>query len=284
MFDVVVIGSLNLDLVGRVGRLPSPGETVLGHEYQEFPGGKGLNQAVAAARAGASVAMVGCVGDDDAGRALRRVLDDERVDHSAVTTMPVATGRALILVDDRGENSIAVVPGANRRVSPPTALPAARVVLAQLEVPIDAVTRSFELAREQRATTILNPAPADALPASLLAHVDVVTPNEHEHRVLGAATESVATVVVTRGPDGLEVWRDGVAEDHPAFRVDPIDTTGAGDAFNGALAARLAAGDDVEAALRVAAAAGALTVTRPGAVPSIPTSADVERLLAETAS
>ena len=282
MFDVVVIGSLNLDLVGRVGRLPAPGETVLGRDYQEFPGGKGLNQAVAAARAGASVAMVGCVGDDDAGRALRRVLDEERIDHSSVTTMPVATGRALILVDDRGENSIAVVPGANRGVSPPTSIPAARVALAQLEVPIDVVTRSFELAHDRGATTILNPAPADALPGSLLAHVDVVTPNEHEHRVLGAATESVDTVVVTRGPDGLEVWRGGVAEAHPAFPVEPIDTTGAGDAFNGALAARLAAGDHVDAALRFAAAAGALTVTRPGAVPSIPSGAEVERLLAQT--
>jgi ribokinase len=278
VFDVAVVGSVNLDLVATTARLPGPGETVSGTSYAEHAGGKGLNQAIAAARSGARVALVAAVGDDDAGRTLRSMAQHDGIDVTAVSVLAgEATGRALITVDQHAENSIVVVPGANALMRADTA-PRARVVIAQLEVPIEEVVTAFRQARREGARTILNPAPAQALPDELLQLCDIVVPNEHEADLIGGVTallqRGVAAVVTTRGAAGAVVTEsvDGVVEtwSEPAVEVTPVDTTGAGDAFCGALAARLAADDDLHDAVRYAAAAGALATTIAGAVPSLP--------------
>ena len=286
-FDVVVVGSLNLDLVARTPRLPRPGETVQGTGYAELPGGKGLNQAVAAARAGASVAMVGAVGDDAAGERLRDVARASGVDDRSITTVAgVPTGRALIAVDDAAENSIVVVPGANAHVALDV-LPPSAVVLAQLEIDPAVVIAAFRAARARGTVTVLNPAPADRVPPEVLALSDVVIPNEHELALLGGrdalAAAGVRTLVVTLGANGADLF-DGADPTAPAhhvepFAVEPVDTTGAGDAFCGGLVARLAAGDELSDALVFAAANGALATTRAGAVPSLPTADESQALI-----
>ena len=285
--DVCVVGSINLDLVARTPRLPRPGETVLGDAFAEHAGGKGLNQAVAAARAGARTTLCGTVGDDEAGRRLREIavqagVSDEHVAVAAGT----ATGRALIAVSP-GENLIVVAPGANSLLGPAAAAAAvagARVVLAQLEVPVAALIAAFEAAHAHGATTILNPAPAESATPALLALCDVIVPNEHEAEHLGGAAtirrHGAREVVVTMGARGsVHTGPDGRTHVIPPFAVDAVDTTAAGDAFCGALAAALALGHTTAEALRFASAAGALAVTRPGAVPSIPLRARVEAFL-----
>lgn len=288
MFDVAVIGSVNLDLVATADRLPGPGETVSGLAYSEHAGGKGLNQAVAAARSGAAVAMVGAVGDDDAGRRLRSIAAAEGIDVEAIGVISGSpTGRALITVDAEAENSIVVIPGANSHVRADV-LPEARVVIAQLEVPIGEVLAAFRSARASGARTILNPAPARTLPDELVALCDIVVPNEHELELIGGVDSlldrGVGIVVTTRGSSGVTTavrTATSTTERHqPAFAVTPVDTTGAGDAFCGALAARLAAGDELEPAIRYAAAAGAIATTIDGAVPSLPYANDVVAFLA----
>ncbi|MGB0114466.1 MAG: ribokinase [Ilumatobacteraceae bacterium] len=275
MLDVAVIGSLNLDLVATTARHPSPGETVLGTDFSEHPGGKGLNQAVAASRSGAAVAMLGIVGDDDAGRRLRSVAADEGIDVDALeTSVSMPTGRAIIVVDHAGENSIVVVPGANATMTN-VVLPSSTVLLAQLEIPIETVTSAFAGARGAGTTTVLNPGPAQALPDTLVANCDVIVPNEHELELVGGVESllerGAGAVVTTRGGAGVTVTESDRSKwSVAAFPVEPIDTTGAGDAFCGALAARLAVGDDLRAAVEFAAAAGALATTRSGAVPSLP--------------
>lgn len=293
--DVVVVGSANLDLVATTPRLPGPGETVLGSHFAQHPGGKGLNQAVAASRSGAAVAMIGALGNDDAGRTLLAVAECERIDVSQVAIVAATpTGRAVITVDARAENSIVVIPGANELAHVdqlPAAIGPATVVLAQLEVPIATVTAAFALARAAGIRTMLNPAPAPpgSLPDELLELCDLVIPNEHEVELLGGVerllTSGVGAVVVTRGAAGVTVTErsddtpDRVVWSVDAFAVDPIDTTGAGDAFCGALAARLAAGDDLRDGVRYASAAGALATTVHGAVPSIPTTEAIRHVL-----
>jgi ribokinase len=289
-FDVVVVGSANLDLVVRAPRVPGPGETLIGDAYDEYPGGKGLNQAVAAARSGARVAFVSAFGDDEAGDRLRTVATEDGIDTTFTPALAgTTTGRALITVADDGENTIVVVPGANAMVTSDASPPGA-VVLAQLEIPVEAVIASFVDARRRGATTILNPAPATTLPPELLAVTDVVVPNEHEILLIGGVGAllgaGVSTVIVTMGASGVEVTTayDGTAVTtrHAAIQVDAIDTTGAGDAFCGALAARLAAGDSMDDAIGWAIRAGGLATTRRGAVPSLPTSDEiVARLSAE---
>jgi len=281
--DVCVVGSANLDLVATTDRLPGPGETVLGSDFAEHPGGKGLNQAVAAARAGARTAFVGAVGDDDAGRRLLGVMAGDGIDAMRVADAgTVPTGRALIGVSSAGENSIIVVPGANATVAIES-IPTATVVLAQLEVPLEAVVRAFELARACGATTVLNPAPARPLEPALLALCDVVVPNEHEAELLGGVGALLAAgaraVVVTLGANGAALHTaDGVSMVSP-FAVDAIDTTGAGDTFCGSLSARLALGEPIDVALRYASAAAALSTTRRGAVPSVPRADEVTAML-----
>lgn len=280
--DVVVVGSLNLDLVVRAPRQPSGGETISGTDYSEYAGGKGLNQAVAAARSGASVALVGNVGDDEAGERLRAIVRHEGIDDTHLRTLDgTATGRAIITVDDEGENSIIIVAGANGGPAP-TGIPTGRVVLAQLETTVDGVIDAFTRARSMGSTTVLNPAPAMVLPDELLAQCDILVPNEHEVDLLGGRDRVAAHVrhlVVTLGALGADHLHAGVTTHVDSFAVDAVDTTGAGDAFCGALVSRIAAADPMSEALRYAAAAGALATTRPGAVPSQPHAADVHRLL-----
>jgi ribokinase len=277
--DVCVVGSANLDLVANVDRLPRPGETVMGTGYAEHAGGKGLNQAVAAARAGARVAFVGAVGSDAAGTALLQVMAENRIDSSHVDVLAEPTGRALIGVSAEAENLIIVVSGANTTVTAHE-VPPAKVVLSQLEVPIEAIVSAFTAGRAAGAITVLNPAPAAPLPAALLALCDVVVPNEHEVGLLGGADHLLVlgakAVVVTLGSRGADLHRDGRVVHVEALRVKPVDTTGAGDCFCGSLSARLAAGDDMVAALQYASAAAALSTTVAGAVPSMPLHQAVE--------
>ena len=278
-FDVVVVGSANLDLVARTSRLPKPGETVMGSNFFEACGGKGVNQAIAAARAGAKTAFIGALGRDHAGEILLAALVNDGVDVSAVQRVSVHTGRALIGVSDIGENSIVVVPGANHKITVTdieknkTLISAAKVLLCQLEVPLAVVQRAFELAGSST-TRILNPAPAQVLARELLSRVDVIIPNEYEVELLGGAlhllTLGVKTVIVTQGDKGAVVVDATGTRQVDPIKVTPIDSTGAGDAFCGMLAARLAIGETVTVALRSAVIAGALATQIEGAVPSLP--------------
>lgn len=257
---------------------------MLGTSYAEHPGGKGLNQAVAAARAGAATTFVGAVGDDDAGRTLLDVLDREGIDRSAVRRVVGPTGRALIVVSDTGENSIVVVPGANAAATAGD-LPPCDVLLVQLELSLNVVAGALRAAREAGVTTVLNPAPAAVLDNDVITCCDVVVPNEHELEALGGVDALLArgagAVVVTRGAAGADVCTAAGAERVAALGVDAIDTTGAGDAFCGTLATALASGATlIHAALR-ASAAGSLATTRHGAVQSMPTAAEVDAALGD---
>jgi len=279
--QVCVVGSANLDLVAGVARRPGPGETLLGHSYAEHPGGKGLNQAVAAARQGASTTFVGAVGADAAGERLTAVLTEAGCDVDAVLVVDTPTGRALIVVDDAGENSIVVIPGANDYC--PTAHTPQGVLLVQLEVPMDVVAASVRAAKNAGCTVVLNPAPARDVPAEVLAAVDVIVPNEHEVELLGGVARlldaGVGVVVVTRGADGAEVHRrDAAPIQIAAPAVTVVDTTGAGDTLSGTVAAALASGYDIDDAVRRGVIAGSLATTIAGAVPSIPTAAAVDAL------
>jgi ribokinase len=285
MFDVCVVGSANLDLVATAARAPAPGETVLGHSYAEHAGGKGLNQAVAAARSGANTAFVGALGADEAGARLQHVLESDGIDHAGVDILDgVPTGRALITVGDDGENSIVVVPGANAEVVVGS-IPDALVVLAQLEIPLDAVADAFRLARSSGATTVLNPAPAAELPDGLLSLTDIVIPNQHELSLLGGSEALLRrgprAVIVTLGSEGAMWFSTTGSTEIPPLPVEPVDTTGAGDAFCGAFCARLAAGDPIGTALSWAAVAGALATTVAGAVPSLPHTAAIRAALGD---
>lgn len=297
--SIVVVGSLNLDLVVPVPHHPRPGETVLGSDHFSNPGGKGANQAVSAARLGQGVAMVGCVGGDDAGAALRSSLSDEGVNVDRVASLDgVPTGIALISVDGDGENTIIVSPGANARVDVDAVngardlLDAAVVTLVQLEIPLETVAATAEAAG---GTVVLNPAPGRPLDAELLARVDVLVPNLGELGVvtggeapLGLDEAAAAAsridgpeaVVVTLGAEGALVAASGDAVHVPGVEVRAVDTTAAGDSFCGALADGLVRGLELEAAVRWAVAAAALTVTKKGAQQSLPRRAEVEEMMA----
>ncbi|MFF0319158.1 ribokinase [Nonomuraea angiospora] len=290
--DVVVVGSANADLVVQVERHPAPGETVLGSELAVHPGGKGANQAVAAARLGARVALLGRVGADGHGRLLRESLERDGVDLGHLRDTAAASGIAMIAVGPRGDNSIIVAPGANARLTEGDVLDAAPllrsapVVSLQLEIPLPAVLAAARLARR----AVLNLSPALPVPDELLALCDPLVVNEHEAALLlGApgeperqARELLAlgprSVVITLGADGAVVAEDGVVQAVPSPRVAAVDTTGAGDAFTGALAWRLAAGEPLTEAAAFAARVGAAAVRRPGAQDSYPTMAEVEEL------
>ena len=282
MGRVVVVGSLNADHTVRVRRFPSVGETLTADDYAFGLGGKGFNQAVTAARMGAEVAMVGCVGADSDGDLLLQALRDEGIDASYVRRSELPTGRAHITVDAAGRNSIVVVPGANAATSfPNAALEGADVLLAQLECPLEVVGVAMAAARGAAVTTILNPAPARALSTELLSLVDYLVPNEREADGLGQVTYH-GTAIVTGGERGAFVLVPGEAQRRvPSFRVEAVDTTGAGDAFCGCFAAGLAEGRALGDALVRASAAGACAVTEVGAFASLPTWADVERMLAQ---
>jgi ribokinase len=297
---IVVVGSINLDLIADVERLPEPGETVPGAVFRSAPGGKGANQALAATRAGASVRMIGAVGRDAFSAEALALLKAAGVDLSGVRETHAATGVALIFVDARGENVIVVVPGANGTVLPGDVaqlmLKKHDVVLLQHEIPLQTVEATLDATRAAGARSVLNTAPFRPEAAPLLAKADYVVANEtefdlyadvlglsgdtREARMQDFCTTQGRTLIVTLGADGVVAVEGGAPVRVPSLPVTPVDTVGAGDTFCGYLAAALADGLPLEAALRRAAAAGSLACTKAGAQPSIPTSAEVDAALA----
>ncbi|MBA6067534.1 ribokinase [Pseudomonas mosselii] len=291
---VVVVGSLNMDLVARAQRLPRGGETLPGESFFTAPGGKGANQAVAAARLGASVAMVGNVGDDAYGQQLRQALKREGVDCQGVSLCEgVSSGVALIVVDAASQNAIVVIPGGNGLLGPESVsrfdhlLQGAEVIICQLEVPTATVAWTLARGRELGKTVILNPAPASGpLPAEWYAYIDYLIPNESEAEALagvqvedqGSARRAAerlrqlgaGKVIVTLGGDGALLVDAAGSRHFPAPRVQPVDTTAAGDTFVGGFAAGLARGLPEGEAIAFGQRAAALSVTRVGAQPSIP--------------
>jgi ribokinase len=283
---VLVIGSLNIDTLVRVSALPRPGETALAQSVQLRPGGKGANQASAAALLGAETIMIGCIGADDAGRDARTALRAAGVDESGVLVGDQPTGAATVLIADDGENVIIVLRGANAELtaahvrSAIAAHPGA-VVLLSLEIPIETATAAARTATETGCTVLLNAAPAQELPAALLAGCAVLVANEHEVGQLGADIPTLiaagpTAVVVTSGPRGADIYRAAGAVAHqPAFAVNAIDTSGAGDAFCGGLGWSLANGEGLDAAVRAAAAVGALATRGVGPRASLPGAAEL---------
>ncbi|HEX4511505.1 MAG TPA: ribokinase [Burkholderiaceae bacterium] len=291
---VVVVGSLNMDLVVRVERMPAAGETLTGSGFETAPGGKGANQAVAAARLGAPVAMVGCVGRDAHGSELLAGLAGDAIDRARVRALAdVPTGVAVIVVEENGQNRIVLAPGANARVDEAAidelaanVIAEASIIVMQLEIPLASVLHAARQARAAGATVLLNAAPAQALPEALWAAIDLLVVNESEAALLAdtdvtdaaSALEAAAalrargpgTVIVTLGASGV-AWIDGQgARTSPAHAVRAVDTTAAGDTFIGALAVALREGRPLAEAVALGQAASALCVTRRGAQPSIP--------------
>lgn len=297
---IVVVGSSNIDMVVKAERIPRGGETVLGGDFVMVPGGKGANQAVCAARLGADVKLVARVGDDVFGETSISNFTDAGVDTTFVTRDPHhANGVALIAVDDRGENAIVVAPGANSALLPGDvdrardAIAAADAVVLQLEIPADTVEHTVDLARSLGGRVILNPAPIRPVPREVLGRVNVLTPNQHEAAgLLGRLGEGesidpepaarellalgAATVVITLGSRGAYVAQSDEARLIEPMKVTPVDTTAAGDAFTASLACGLAEGMEVFDAARFASRVAAISVTRVGAQPSMPTRAEVD--------
>jgi ribokinase len=310
--SVVVVGSLNMDFVVQVARLPAPGETVLGSGFQTIPGGKGANQACAAGRLGGSAVrtcMVGRVGMDPFGDQLKASLAAAGVDVSTVLgTRALPTGVALIWVEQSGQNSIVVASGANGAVTPAdiesvrAQFAGARCALFQLETPVEAVEAAMSVLHEAGVVTILDPAPAQPLAAALLRQVSILTPNETEAcillgrppaRVSLKAAPELARALLALGPQAVVLklgdqgafYSDGDSIiESPGFSVDPVDTTAAGDTFNAGFAVGLAEGKSVAEALRFANAAAAVSVTRLGAQSSVPARSEVEEFLAQRAA
>lgn len=295
---VVVVGSANMDLVLTVERIPEPGETLLAKSLGTYPGGKGLNQAVAAARSGADCSMIGAVGNDDYSTELIRVMKAASIRDSQVRRVSGPAGLALITVGENAENTIVVASGANATLtelndSERNVVAGGSVVLAQLELPLGAVIQAAGIAREAGARFILNAAPAARLPEELINNVDVLIVNEHEACVIAglddlaaasaALAEKVPTLIVTLGAAGSAVYQGGVSEPIiPALKVVAVDTTGAGDTYCGAFAAAISMGESIRASISFATAAAALSVQKRGAVPSIPERLQTEELLAES--
>ncbi|VTU32476.1 Ribokinase [Variovorax sp. SRS16] len=289
---IVVLGSLNMDLVLRVPHAPVAGETLQGHSIHRMPGGKGGNQAVSCARQGARVGLVGCVGADDYGEALRQGLLQDGIDIAAIRTDADApTGTALVMVEDTGQNRIVVIAGANARLEIDEAALAAQLqgaafLVAQFESPLPQVAHAMRIARRTGCKVMLNPSPVQSIDDALWPLIDTLVLNEREAEMLAgqpadspyaAATagralrvRGVERVVVTLGARGAVAIDAAGARHHPALRIQAVDTTGAGDTFLGALAVSLAGGDALDDAVRLGIRAAALCITQPGAQPSIP--------------
>jgi ribokinase len=301
---LLVVGSINLDLVASSQRIPLPGETVSGETFNTFPGGKGANQAVAAGKLGAPVSMIGRIGNDAFGTQLRASLEAANVDTKAVEVAPTSSGIALITTAADGQNAIVVVPGANGELSPRELekhLPLIReagIILTQLEIPLETIEYLAMIVRRENIPLVLDPAPARALPASLLASVDWLTPNETEtltllqrnasdlqnEHIQDAAQQLLKqgcrNVLLKLGERGCYVaLATGERTLVPSYRVKAIDTTAAGDAFNGAFATALLRGTDPIASVKYASAVAAISVTRHGAQPSMPTEVELEAFL-----
>jgi ribokinase len=298
--EILVIGSANADLVVNTPRIPRPGETVLGREFAVIPGGKGANQAVAAARLGATVTFLGRVGDDQFAQNMRTSIRAAGIDDQSLETVQnCSTGVAFIAVDDDGENAICVSPGANSEFTPRDIYLAdahfarAAVCILQLELPIATVLAAIEMAKRYDVPVVLDLAPAPDDPPPALLDVAILSPNQHEAAaVLKQPTDADAlaiakalreqgpqAVVLKNGPRGAVVADAAGTRAIPGFAVKPVDTTAAGDAFTAALATAVATGQSLDEATRFANAAGALACTRAGAQPAMPTRAEVERLL-----
>lgn len=297
--EIIVVGSINMDLVIKTKKMPKPGETVIGESFYRAPGGKGANQAVAISKLGGQSYFIGKVGSDPFGEELTNNLVREKVNRQYLyrdETTP--TGTALIIVDENGENSIVVAPGANMKLEKKDidksreVFSKTKILLTQLEIPIETVKYSLELAKNLDILSILNPAPARNLTQEILSLVDVITPNESELRALtevdlnskeeiiqsakSLLDYGIKAVIVTLGAKGaLCIERDSVFQ-VPAIKVNAVDTTAAGDAFNGALALKLAEGVPLKEAVSYANIVAGITVTRKGAQPSIPTREEVE--------
>ena len=293
---IIVVGSINLDLVGAVGRLPTPGETVPGDNFVTAPGGKGANQALAARRAGLDVRMIGAVGDDAFAQEALELLNEAGVDLSGVRRAGAATGVALILVGGDGENMIAVIPGANGAVSPgdveAAAIDSGDIVLLQNEVPGDTVKAALAAARRVGALSILNTAPWRDDRAELIGQADIIVANETEfdlaagslalagssrdQKMAAFVTQTGRIIVVTLGAEGvIAATKDGISQ-ASAPKIAPVDTVGAGDTFCGYLAAGLADGRSLQEAMTRAARAGALACLKPGAQPAVPEASEVD--------
>ncbi|MBL8080939.1 MAG: ribokinase [Anaerolineales bacterium] len=301
-YDVLVIGSLNADLVVRSPRFPGPGETISGEDLQIIPGGKGANQAVAASRQGSNVAMVGRVGSDSFGPFLVDNLKTNQVDTAHVLPDHSATGTAIIVVDSNGQNSIVLSPGANAQVNKTDvdSAPDAKILLLQFEIPMDIVLHAAKRYKTMGTTVILNPAPARNVPEELLTLIDILVPNETELGLLtnkkvtdaqsaeSAAKEllqrGVKTVIVTLGANGALLVTKEKSIQVPSFKVNVVDTTAAGDSFIGGFASKLLESnslqfDELQNAVRYGCACGALATTKFGAQPSLPTKKETEALL-----
>jgi ribokinase len=296
---ITVIGSLNMDLVSYVTRLPQTGETVIGKDFQQMPGGKGANQADAIAKLGAPVRMLGGVGEDALGKALLTSLHKDGVDIAQIESFTdCPTGMATITVDDEGNNCIVVTPGANYRFAAEclenskAAIAASEIIVTQLEIPVETVRYSLKLAKKLGKTTILNPAPACTLDDALLSVVDILIPNETELELLSGITtrnetetleaarklinRGVKEVIVTLGAKGCIYVSSERYRIFEAYQVDAVDTTAAGDSFIGGLAVALSEGKTIEEAVSFAMAVAALTVTKKGAQSSLPCRCEVE--------
>ncbi|WGK83412.1 ribokinase [Vibrio aestuarianus] len=304
MNQLVVLGSVNADHVLQVPSFPRPGETLHGRNYQVIPGGKGANQAVAAARLNADTGFIACVGDDAFGINIRESFKLDGINISGVKMQPnCPTGIAMIQVSDSGENSICISAEANAKLTAQVIesdlvnIGAASYLLMQLETPIDGIIKAAQFAKENRTNVILNPAPARELPDTLLACVDVITPNETEAQVLTGITvdddqsaqlaanelhkKGIEIVLITLGAKGVWLSQNGRGVLIPGFKVDATDTTAAGDTFNGALVTGLLEDMPLESAIKFAHAAAAISVTRFGAQTSIPTRKEVDAFLAQ---
>jgi len=297
MAKILVVGSINMDLVVRVSQIPKPGETIIGGDFETYPGGKGANQAVAASRMGGEVTMVGRVGNDDFGNLLIQGLVDNRVRTTyVIKDSDVSTGIAMIAVEPSGQNIIMVASGANAEVSAADVNNArdlmreADLLLVQLECPLDTISKAIDLAKAYDVAVVLNPAPAQHLSEGLLSMVDYLTPNETELALLSGETDmekgieklkewGVKNLIITLGSNGVRVVNKELDRHFPSFDVTAIDATAAGDAFNGALAVGLAEGKPLSEAVHYGNAAGALAASKRGAQPSLPTREDVENLI-----
>lgn len=283
MAKIVVVGSLNMDVVAVAPRIPVAGETIIGSKFLTTPGGKGANQAYAAAKLGGSVAMLGRVGEDAFGQQMRENLASVGCTVESVRAVPGASGVALIYVSERGENSIVVVPGANHLLLPgdiaadENVFDGCAVVLLQLETPLETVIAGARFAKQRSALVVLDPAPAPSagLPRELLELVDVLTPNETEAAMLKGSLDAARTIIYKLGDRGCELRSGGKSICIPAVAVSAVDTTAAGDVFNAALAVALSEGAGLEGACRFAVKAAAVSVTRLGAQSSAPARSEI---------
>ena len=302
---IVVVGSANTDFVLSVHQLPAKGETILGNQFTVARGGKGANQAVAAARLGADVTFVARLGTDSLGRESIGAYIQEGIRTDYIVQDPeIHSGVALIMVNQQGDNIIGVGPGANGRLAvadvqaAEEAIRGADCLLVQLEIPLEAVRAALEIAHRHHVRSILNPAPAQTLPPEMLKLVDTLTPNETEAAILAGQDPSAAgqdslprlasildvpNLIVTLGARGACILQNVEPTYIRSFPITPVDTTASGDAFNGALAVSLASGNSLSQAVRYACAAGAVTATRPGAQPSLPTREELDQFIASSA-